>query len=151
MRHLELLASVQGLTPAEVYAAICDFSRYPEHSEAVRSVKITNTDDGRSLSTWEVNFREGILRWMEEDTFIPDQNILRFRQIEGDVEYFAGEWSVSQVSGECVIRFGCDFELGVPGLNEIIGPIAEQALRDNTRSIIAGLIPSARFVSADRG
>ena len=66
-------------------------------------------------------------------------------QIEGDVDYFAGQWSISETSQGCLIRFACDFDLGIPGLDDILEPIAEQALRDNTRSILKGLIHAAEF------
>jgi ribosome-associated toxin RatA of RatAB toxin-antitoxin module len=151
VRHVEVLARVEGLGASEIYALVSDFARYPEYSLTVRSVKLTKTPDGRFISDWEVNFREGILRWKEEDTFLDDELIIRFRQIEGDVDYFVGEWSVIEDQGGCIVRFASDFDMGIPGLNEMLEPIAEQALRDNIRSIVAGLIPSAAFVPAGAG
>jgi ribosome-associated toxin RatA of RatAB toxin-antitoxin module len=146
LRHVEVLARIGSLNSLQTYAVISDFARYPDYSEAVRSVNIANTADGRSISDWEVNFREGILRWKEEDVFHPDECIVRFRQIEGDVEYFVGEWSIWDDRRGCLVRFACDFDMGIPGLSDMLEPIAEQALRDNIRSILAGLIPSAEFL-----
>lgn len=148
MRHVEVLARVSELQPAEVYGIISDFARYPEHSHAVRSVVAMAEEDGRATSAWEVNFREGILRWTEEDVFNADERTIVFRQIEGDVEHFAGTWSVRQDPEGSLICFECEFDMGVPGLNDILEPIAEQALRDNARSILKGLIPSIEFVGA---
>jgi ribosome-associated toxin RatA of RatAB toxin-antitoxin module len=152
MRHVEVFARVEGLAPAEVFAIISDFARYPEHSKAVRSVTCKQKDGGQSVSAWEVNFREGVLRWTEVDVFNVEERTIHFRQIEGDVDYFAGVWSVRQASRGCLVCFECDFDMGIPGLNDILEPIAEQALRENARSILGGLIPSIEFVdSADDG
>src|SRR5262245_60435140 len=109
VRHVEVLARVEGLSASEIYALVSDFARYPEYSLTVRSVKLTTAGDGRFISDWEVNFREGILRWKEEDTFLDDELIIRFRQIEGDVDYFVGEWSVIEDQGGCIVRFASDF------------------------------------------
>jgi hypothetical protein len=38
--------------------------------------------------------------------------------------------------------------MGIPGLADILEPIAEQALRDNARSIIAGLLPAVQLQDA---
>jgi Polyketide cyclase / dehydrase and lipid transport len=104
------------------------------------------------VSAWEVNFREGVLRWTEVDVFNVEERTIRFRQIEGDVDYFAGVWSVRQASRGRLVCVECDFDMGIPGLNDILEPIAEQALRENARSILGGLIPSIEFVdSADDG
>lgn len=145
MRHVEVVATVHGLTRAQAFTTMCDFAQYPKHSPAVRSVRVAKVDDRRAVSDWEVSFREGVLRWKEEDVFSPDDFTIRFRQIEGDVDYFAGQWSISETSQGCLIRFACDFDLGIPGLDDILEPIAEQALRDNTRSILKGLIHSVEF------
>jgi ribosome-associated toxin RatA of RatAB toxin-antitoxin module len=151
MRHVEIVARARGLSASEIYALLADFPRYPEFCRAVRSVKVMTAEDGRAISAWEVSFRSGVLRWTEENEFSADQHTVRFRQIEGDVEYFAGEWSVSQHSQECVVRFVCDFDMGIPGLNDILEPIAELALRDHARSILTGLIPSIEVVSTSDG
>ena len=146
MRHVEVLAKAPDVSCDEAYAKISDLSQYPKYSSAVRSVKILNTLDGRSTSLWEVNFREGILKWTEEDEFEPSTHTISFRQIEGDIEFFAGLWSVDRNGVGCLIKFACDFDLGIPGLNEFLEPIAEQALQENTRSIIRGLVPTVEFV-----
>ncbi|MDB5502870.1 MAG: cyclase [Tardiphaga sp.] len=150
MRQVDVLGKVAGLTCAEIYARLADFAIYPKYSPAVRSVVVSAGDDGRFYSEWEVSFREGILRWKEEDIFMPAAYRLRFSQIEGDIESFDGEWSVvADGPGGCLVRFSCAFDMGIPGLNDILEPIAEQALRDNARSIIKGLVPPVEFISAE--
>jgi ribosome-associated toxin RatA of RatAB toxin-antitoxin module len=148
VRRVEVIGKVRGLTCGEVYARLSDFANYPKFSPAVRSVIITRADDGRFYSDWEVNFREGILRWKEEDVFRPEERIFSFSQIQGDIDYFVGEWSVTENADGCLIRFVCDFDMGMPGLNDILEPIAEQALRDNAKSIVKGLVPPVEFIAA---
>jgi ribosome-associated toxin RatA of RatAB toxin-antitoxin module len=139
VRRVEVIESVVGVGPSEMYARLSNFADYAKFSTAVRSIKLSTTEDGRFISDWEVNFREGILCWQEEDTFNAEARTFSFRQLEGDIEHFVGEWSIGDAAEGCLVRFVCDFDLGIPGLNDILEPIAEQALRDNIKSIINGL------------
>jgi ribosome-associated toxin RatA of RatAB toxin-antitoxin module len=139
MRHLEVAARVHDRSASEIYATLCDFESYPLFSKEVRSVRIDSTDGGQMLSSWETNFRGGILRWVERDFFHPDTHTITFEQVEGDTEHFAGRWAVEDERDGGLIRFDADFDMGIPSLSSIIDPIAEQALRENIVAIIKGL------------
>ena len=140
MRHVEVHMTAVGRSAAEVYTLLSEFERYPEHTATVRAVRVVPIGDRCVLSSWEVTFREGILQWTEQDDFDPVGRTIRFRQTEGDTDYFAGEWVVEDIHKGCVIRFSADFDLGIPDLGATLEPIAERALRDNIQSIVAGLL-----------
>ena len=140
MRHVEILARAPGRTAAEMYRILSEFERYPEYASVVRSVDVERAADGRVTSTWEVEFRDGVLKWTEEDTFFPDTSTLAFKQIAGDVDDFAGQWVVRDDDGGCLIRFVADLDLGIPGLGDMLEPIAQQVLEENIRAIVAGLV-----------
>lgn len=139
MRHVEVHALGGGITANELFDLLADFERYPTHSEAVRHVTVTRTANGVT-SDWEVSFRQGILRWTEEDHFDRDALTISFKQIAGDAQEFFGKWVLEQVDGGCAVRFMADFDMGIPSLGSIIEPIAEQALQENIRSILTGLL-----------
>lgn len=139
MRHLEVLARVPDRTAGDIYEVLCDFERYPEFSKEVRSVEIHSSDGGQMISTWETNFRGGILRWTERDYFDPVARTINFEQVEGDIEHFTGKWAVEDLPEGRLVRFAANFDMGIPALSSIIDPIAEQALRENIVAIIKGL------------
>lgn len=140
MKHVEVTATIPGRRADEVYRLLCDFDRYPGQTDAVRSVSIDEATDGASRSTWEVNFRNGILRWSEEDRFDPQTRSIVFEQTAGDVDHFAGSWAVADDDGGCRVSFAADFDMGIPSLSDIIEPIAADALDHNIRSIVSGLV-----------
>ena len=149
MRHVEILAQVSDRSASTIYPLLCDFKRYPGYSDAVRSVGITAVRENQVVTDWEVNFQRGILRWTEQDCFCPDTNTITFQQLEGDIDHFSGEWMVRDTGSACQIRFIADFDLGLPGLSDILEPIAEQALRTNIQSILTGLLGEpVKFISA---
>ena len=140
MRHVEIEAVAGSRTAADIYPLLCDFERYQYECEAVRTVTITGESEGHAVSEWEVNFRQGILRWTEEDFFDPEAFTIRFEQTEGDAEHFSGAWLMFDTEDGCLIRFIADFDMGVPSISDIIEPIAEQALRENIHSILDGML-----------
>src|SRR5215471_2727191 len=142
MRHIDFVTSAPGRGAAELYPLLCDFERYPEFTPAVRSVRVIDSADGVTVSSWEVLFRTGILRWTEEDRLDADAHTITFKQTQGDVEYFAGVWSLRDISDGCEVRFSADFDLGIPALGSILEPIAERALTDNIQAILAGMLAS---------
>jgi uncharacterized membrane protein len=139
MRSVTLTAHVPGQDAARVYARLSDFASYPAHSESVRSVTVTDVTGDTTLSRWEVAFRNGILRWSEEDTFDRTGLRIEFRQLEGDVDVFEGSWACVDVDGGSRLTFEARIDLGVPTLADVLEPIATRALLDNTTSIVRGL------------
>lgn len=148
MRHIEIVAKTPERSPDEMYQVLCDFDQYPRYSSVVHSVTVEHAADGHVVSNWEVEFRGGILKWIEEDRFQPKDRMITFQQIGGDVDHFAGVWQVSEAGSGALVRFEADFDMGIPGLAAMVEPIAEQALTDNIKAIITGLSGgSVEFVS----
>lgn len=140
MRKIEVKAFSKGRRAEDVFPIISDFERYMKHSDVVRSVKILENGGQSSVSDWEVNFRQGILKWRERDLFNMKEFTIDFEQLEGDAEHFSGRWSLHDADGGCEIEFAAQFDMGIPSLKDIIEPIAEQALQENIQAILIGLL-----------
>ena len=140
MRQVEVLAEIPHLSQNEIFNRLRDFNAYMRYSNAVREVEVHSEDANSSISSWEVNFRQGILRWTERDLFYPSTFTICFEQIEGDAAHFSGKWEVTQQEKYSLVRFYAIFDMGIPSLSDMIEPIAEQALRENIKSILVGLL-----------
>lgn len=138
MRNLHIAARIGNRSVEEVYTILCDFERYPEFSDAVRSVTI-DVSEGKPISSWETNFRSGILAWKEIDYFDRAAGTISFEQIEGDIAHFSGQWIAEPIDDGVLIHFRAQFDMGMPSLSNILDPIAEHALRENIIAIIRGL------------
>jgi ribosome-associated toxin RatA of RatAB toxin-antitoxin module len=140
VRTVQLTARVRGRSATDTYAALCDFARYPDVAEAVRAVSIQRADDGTVSSTWEVDFRDGVMEWTEADEFDAEQTTIRFTQLDGDFEEFAGSWSTSSDGPDSIVEFNAHFDIGIPSLGAIIEPLAERTLRANVAQILQGVL-----------
>jgi ribosome-associated toxin RatA of RatAB toxin-antitoxin module len=140
MHTVDIIAHVSGGSPGAIFEVLTDFERYPELTDAVRAVEVLRETPTRLSSTWEVNFRHGILKWSEHDELDFERRVIAFTQTDGDLEHFSGSWSVDAHPTGCVVRFAAAFDLGMPSLARMLDPIAESALRENVADIIRGMI-----------
>jgi len=149
MRSVRLRLHVPNQPAGDVYATLADFERYPELSDAVKSVAVTEVSENITVSQWEVTFRAGLLRWTEEDTFDPGALSITFRQLEGDIAHFDGSWKCLDAARGSEIVFSARLDMGIPSLADALEPIAVRALIDNVVSIVRGLFGSAELVASD--
>jgi ribosome-associated toxin RatA of RatAB toxin-antitoxin module len=149
MRTVRLRLHVPGKAANDVYETLADFERYPELSDAVRSVAVTQVSENRTVSDWEVTFRAGLLRWTEEDTFDPGALSITFRQLEGDAAVFDGSWECADAAPGSEIVFAARLDMGIPSLADALEPIAARTLIDNIVSIVRGLVGHAELVASD--
>jgi ribosome-associated toxin RatA of RatAB toxin-antitoxin module len=140
VRSVQLDLTIPSRSAVDVYATLADFARYPEFSPAVRSVTVTDVGDQTTVSRWEVTFRAGLLRWVEEDRFNPAMQRIDFHQIEGDVAIFDGSWTCTDTTDGTRITFAARLDMGIPSLADALEPIAVRTLVDNTVAIVSGLL-----------
>ena len=149
MRTVRLRLHVPGKTASDVYETLADFERYPELSDAVRSVAVTEVSENFTVSHWEVAFRAGLLCWTEEDTFDPGALSITFRQLEGDIALFDGTWQCTDAAPGSEIVFSARLDMGIPSLADALEPIAVRTMTDNIVAIVRGLVGRAELVASD--
>jgi ribosome-associated toxin RatA of RatAB toxin-antitoxin module len=149
MRTIRIRLHVPHMSASDVYATLARFERYPELSDVVRSVAVTEVSGNISVSRWEVTFRAGLLRWTEEDTFDPAGLSITFRQLDGDIAVFDGSWKCLDAAQGSEIVFSARLDMGIPSLADALEPIAVRTLIDNTVLIVRGLVGRAELVASD--
>jgi ribosome-associated toxin RatA of RatAB toxin-antitoxin module len=142
VRHVEIHAFLRGIDAGTAFDTLADFRHYADLVDVVRSVELDRPANGPAYSTWVVEFRNGLLRWTEEDWFRRDQLRLDFMQIEGDFEEFYGGWVLEPTPDGVKAALIADFDFGVPSLASIVEPVAERVLTDVTQLILLGLFGS---------
>ncbi len=149
MRTVRLRLYVPHKSASDVYQTLADFERYPDLSDAVQNVAVTEVSENLTVSRWEVTFRAGLLRWTEEDTFDPSALSITFRQLEGDIAVFDGSWECVDVAPGSEILFSARLDMGIPSLADALEPIAVRTLTDNIISIVRALVGHAELVAGD--
>ncbi|MEU4565259.1 SRPBCC family protein [Micromonospora sp. NPDC023956] len=132
-------ALLPGADVTESFDRLADFAAYPNFTDTVRTVGVTQVSPTEVTSTWEVNFRKGILVWTERDEIDPVERRITFDQLSGDFAMFTGSWLVVEVGDDVRVEFASRFDLGIASLASLIDPVACAALRDAVRDILLGL------------
>jgi len=140
MRSVTMKMTVEGMSADDVFSRVGNFEDYPKHTDAVREVDVSDEGDDRSTSSWDINFRDGVMRWTEEDRLLPAERRIEFQAVDGDLERFTGGWLVEEADGTgATLTFSAEFDLGLATLNEMVEPIADEALRESIERIVDGL------------
>ena len=143
MRSTEMKGRISGVSASEAFDRLADFASYSELSPSIRSIEIEQIDERTLRTTWDVKFRGGSMKWIEEDRLNPEAGTIDFELVEGNLKHFSGSWAVADADGGTDVRFLCDFAVGMPAMATFIDPLAERAIRDNIKEILVGLFGEA--------
>ena len=132
-----------------VWDVVNDVESYPRLMEHVRSLRVLERGDNVRLLEWEVELKGCVMRWIEREELQPEKLRIEYRQIEGELAEFAGFWQLEPIDDASTrVVLSVNFDIGIPMLSEMLNPVAERAIRDNSRAMLTSLAgeaaPSAR-------
>ncbi len=127
-----------------VWDVLNDIEAYPQLMEPVRSLKVIETGTGYRLAVWEVDIKGCVMRWTEREEPDPANYRLEYRAIDGDLDEFAGFWQLEALS-ETTSRatLFVKFDIGLPMLSDMLNPVAERAIHDNSRKMLQAIASHA--------
>lgn len=106
----------------------------------VQSVTIVERGPKRVVSRWKTLVEDAPIEWLEEDLFDDSSLRIEYRLIEGDLDRFDGSWIfVDDGNGGTSVDLQVEYDFGIPTLAELIGPILEQKVRENSEMMLAAL------------
>lgn len=143
MPRVDVVASVPGCDPDELFDHVARFEAYADIAPNVLEVHVRPGDGGTVISNWRVRFRSGTLKWEEEDRVDRENRWVGFEQTSGDLDLFVGEWKVGESSDGPRIAFGAEFDLGIPSLASMLDPVAVRTLRNNVHELIESFARAA--------
>ncbi len=122
-----------------VYEKLTRMDEFPQIMDNVQSVTIRERGPGFTVSEWVAKLKGSQFRWVERDEFFPQEGIIRFHQLEGDLKVFQGEWQVHADGARTEVVLVTEFEFGLPMMASLLNPVARYALRQNGLSMVRGI------------
>lgn len=123
-----------------VWDVINDLESYPRLMDHVRSLKIKEQTPTHRLAEWQIDLKGCVMRWNEREDIDRDRYRIDYRALDGDLAEFDGYWQLEALSPESTrVTHSVSFEIGIPMLSQILNPVAERAIRDNTHKMLASL------------
>lgn len=126
---------IPELVPSQVWPVLSDFERYPERMSDVVSVRVLEKSPNHMVSSWEVLLNGSRFTWTERDELI-QPHMIKFEQIDGDLEVWKGSWELIEKTGGLEARLQVEFDIGIPSLDEVLNPIGERAIRANSQQML---------------
>jgi uncharacterized membrane protein len=135
--HLELEIAAPIDT---VWDAVVDIESFPASMDSVRSVKIIERRGSNRRSAWSVLLQGAVLQWEEEETLDREARAVTFRQLNGDLAQLDGRWClVEREPDVTAVHFDVFFQIGIPLLAEMLDPVAQRSLRENSIEMLRGI------------
>jgi ribosome-associated toxin RatA of RatAB toxin-antitoxin module len=122
-----------------IYELAKDMERYSEFMPDVEYVKILRRDGAKTVTRWKTLVEEAPIEWTEEDIFDDERTRIDYRLIEGDLDKFEGAWTFEERDGMTHVVLGVDYDFGVPTLAELIGPILQKKVEENSLMMLRAL------------
>jgi ribosome-associated toxin RatA of RatAB toxin-antitoxin module len=122
-----------------IYELAKDMERYSEFMPDVEYVKVLRRDGNATVTRWKTLVEEAPIEWTEEDVFDDERTRIDYRLIEGDLDKFEGAWTFDERDGTTHVVLGVDYDFGVPTLAELIGPILQKKVEENSLMMLRAL------------
>jgi coenzyme Q-binding protein COQ10 len=138
MPYVETTIEIKA--PAKkIYELAKDMERYPEFMPDVETVKILESKGNQTVTRWKTLVEEAPIEWTEIDIFDDARTRIDYRLIEGDLDKFQGAWTFEERDGVTKVVLGVDYDFGVPTLAELIGPILQKKVEENSQMMLRAL------------
>ncbi len=125
--------------PRRAYDLATDMESYPRFMKDLISVEILERDGRSQLTAWAGRLQGRVLRWKERDEFDDAHCVIRYRQTEGDLRRFEGEWSFVAEGDGTRITLSVNYEVGIPMLAGLLDPVAGVVIRRNCRDMLEAM------------
>ncbi len=138
MPYVETTIEIKA--PAKkIYELAKDMESYPDFMPDVETVKILERRGNETVTRWKTLVEEAPIEWTEVDVFDDGKTRIDYRLIEGDLDKFEGAWTFEEHNGVTRVVLGVDYDFGVPTLAELIGPILQKKVEENSQMMLRAL------------
>ncbi|MEV6960354.1 SRPBCC family protein [Streptomyces sp. NPDC051207] len=125
-----------GEPPGRIWDALLDCASLPSYVPEIAEAAVLEQDGDRRTTRWAVLLDGPRLEWVQEESLDHERRRIGFRQRQGPLGGFAGHWQVGTDGPLTTVELHVGFEVGIPLMDALLGPIAERTLRRFTESAL---------------
>jgi ribosome-associated toxin RatA of RatAB toxin-antitoxin module len=138
MPYVESSIEIKAARQA-IYELAKDMESYSDFMPDVEYVKIIKRNGNETITRWKTLVEEAPIEWTEVDIFDDVNTRIDYKLIEGDLDKFEGAWTFVERDGVTRVVLGVDYDFGVPTLAELIGPILQKKVEENSMMMLQAL------------
>ena len=134
-----------------VWDVVNDVEAYPRLMDHVQSLKVIERGPAHRLTEWVCELKGCVMRWVEREELDDARHRIEYRQVEGELAAFEGHWQLEPLpDGSTRVSLSVFFDIGIPMLSEMLNPVAERAIRDNSRNMLLSLASQAQTAPKEK-
>jgi coenzyme Q-binding protein COQ10 len=138
------IAEVMQAPVERIWDVVNNVESYPRLMNHVRSLEVLERGPNYRLTAWAVDLMGCAMRWVEREDIDPERYRIEYRQVQGDLAVFEGYWQLERLtdtSSRTVLSV--HFDIGIPMLSDMLNPVAEKTIRDNSQKMLRSLAEHA--------
>lgn len=133
------LTRVLQVEPRRAFDVVYDVENFPSFMSNVSAVDVVS-DDGRcKIVKWGMVIDGAPLDWTEEIIYDHDRLTAQFKALDGVFLRFDGLWRVQPGEGGAQLDLELSYDLGLPEIEDIVGPILDERLRRNLDAMLENI------------
>jgi coenzyme Q-binding protein COQ10 len=121
------------------FAVVEDIERFPEFMPNVNALVLLEHEGNRKVAEWDTTVDDAPLCWTEEGIYDRENLIVRFRALDGVFDRFDGFWQLHPEGKSSRVTFELVYEIGLPEIEHLIGPILKERLIENAENMLAAM------------
>ena len=123
----------------QAFQIVEDIERFPEFMPNVNAINLLEAEGNRKVAGWDTTIDDAPLDWVEEGIYDYEKLIVRFRALEGVFDRFDGHWQVEQDGKGSRVSFELVYEIGLPEIEDLIGPILRERMIENVEGMLEAI------------
>jgi len=138
MPYVEVATAIK-CDRALIYPILKDMEKFPDFMADLVSVEVVERKGNTTLSKWVSDVDGRVIKWTELDTFDDENMHISYRQTEGDLKNFEGEWILPPTPEGTEVKLTVDFEFGIPMIAPLLNPILKKKVRENSLNMLKAI------------
>jgi ribosome-associated toxin RatA of RatAB toxin-antitoxin module len=117
--------------PHRAFDVVYDVASFPTFMSSVTAAKVISHEGDHKVVEWEMLIDGAPLNWTEDIRYNRELLTADFKALDGVFLKFDGTWRVAAGENGTELEVSLCYDLGLPEIEEIIGPILDERLRQN--------------------
>jgi coenzyme Q-binding protein COQ10 len=122
--------------PRRAFDVVYHVEQFPTFMPNVTQARVISDDGDRKVVEWDMLIDDAPLSWTEEVCYDRERLTAEFAALDGAFSRFDGIWRVWSGAEGTELEVSVIYDLGLPEIEDIVGPILDQRLRQNLKAML---------------
>jgi coenzyme Q-binding protein COQ10 len=133
------ISRILRVDPLRAFEVVYDVARFPSFMPSVTSAEVISDDGHHKVVEWEMSIDGAPLIWTEDIRYNRELLTAEFKALDGMFLHFDGSWRVRAGENGTELEVSVFYDLGLPEIEAIIGPILDERLRQNLDAMLENI------------